>query len=168
MNGVLLKQVIRSSCDAIVLAHGTSHKARPCPFIQILSRFYPDFISILSRFYLDKRSWTVLKSFLSSSIATVLIYSTVVVVTYINALVVRVFLPIGKNSYGQAWEAFTNYVCIFWHFSTTYVPSCFHFWGHSTTTWTEFCHFLTSPCMDSFYTLSVEKNIHFLTPILST
>ena len=26
-------------------------KARPCPFIQILSRFYPDFIQILSRFY---------------------------------------------------------------------------------------------------------------------
>ena len=24
-------------------------KARPCPFIQILSRFYPDFIKILSR-----------------------------------------------------------------------------------------------------------------------
>ena len=26
-------------------------KARPCPFIQILSWFYPDFILILSRFY---------------------------------------------------------------------------------------------------------------------
>ena len=25
----------------------------PCPFIQILSRFYPDFIKISSRFYLD-------------------------------------------------------------------------------------------------------------------
>ena len=35
--------------------------------------------------------------------------------------------------------------------------------GHSTTTWTEFCHFST-PCVDSFYTLSVDKNIHFLTP----
>ena len=35
--------------------------------------------------------------------------------------------------------------------------------GHSTTTWTEFCHFLT-PCVDSFYTLSVDKNRHFLTP----
>ena len=29
-------------------------KARPCPFIQILSRFYPDFILILSKFYPDK------------------------------------------------------------------------------------------------------------------
>ena len=28
-------------------------KARPCPFIQILSRFYLDFILILSRFYPD-------------------------------------------------------------------------------------------------------------------
>ena len=28
-------------------------KPRPCPFIQILSRFYPDFIQILSRFYPD-------------------------------------------------------------------------------------------------------------------
>ena len=37
--------------------------------------------------------------------------------------------------------------------------------GHSTTTWTEFCHFLTPPpCVDSFYTLSVDKNRHFLTP----
>ena len=26
---------------------------RPCPFIQILSRFFPDFIQILSRFYPD-------------------------------------------------------------------------------------------------------------------
>ena len=33
---------------------------------------------------------------------------------------------------------------------------------HSTTTWTEFCHFLTpSPCVDRFYTLNVDKNIHF-------
>ena len=38
--------------------------------------------------------------------------------------------------------------------------------GHSTTTWTEFCHFLTPPpsCVDSFYTLSVDKNRYFLTP----
>ena len=44
--------------------------------------------------------------------------------------------------------------------------------GHSTTSWTEFFHFLTPPpCVDSFYTLSVDKNRHFLTPyplILST
>ena len=31
--------------------------------------------------------------------------------------------------------------------------------GNSTTTWTEFCHFV-----DSFYTLCVDKNRHFLTP----
>ena len=37
--------------------------------------------------------------------------------------------------------------------------------GHSTTTWTEFCHFFTPfPYVDSFYTLSVDKNGHFLTP----
>ena len=37
--------------------------------------------------------------------------------------------------------------------------------GHSTTTWTEFCHFLPpSPCVDSFYTLSVDKNRYFLIP----
>ena len=29
-------------------------KPRPCPFIQILSRFYPDFILILSKFCPDK------------------------------------------------------------------------------------------------------------------
>ena len=29
---------------------GKVHKCCPCPFIQILSRFYPDFIQILSRF----------------------------------------------------------------------------------------------------------------------
>ena len=29
-------------------------KPRPCPFIPILSRFYPDFILILSKFYPDK------------------------------------------------------------------------------------------------------------------
>ena len=29
-------------------------KPRPCPFIQILSWFYPDFILILSKFYPDK------------------------------------------------------------------------------------------------------------------
>ena len=46
-------------------------------------------------------TWHEPKSFLSSSIATVLIYSAVVVVTYINALVVRVFLLIEKNIYGQ-------------------------------------------------------------------
>ena len=46
--------------------------------------------------------------------------------------------------------------------------------GHSTTTWTEFCNFLTPPlpsCVDSFYTLSVDKKRHFFTPpplILST
>ena len=37
--------------------------------------------------------------------------------------------------------------------------------GHSTTTWTNFCHFLTPPpCIDSFYTLSVNRNRQFLTP----
>ena len=45
--------------------------------------------------------------------------------------------------------------------------------GLSTTTWTEFCHSLTTPppsawgfytVFDSFYTLSVDKNRHFLTP----
>ena len=35
--------------------------------------------------------------------------------------------------------------------------------GHLTTTWPEFCHFLP-PCVDSFYTLSVDKNRHFLPP----
>ena len=41
--------------------------------------------------------------------------------------------------------------------------------GHSTTTWTEFCHFLTPPpCVDSFYALSVNKRKqHFLTPASS-
>ena len=41
-----------------------------------------------------------------------------------------------------------------------------HVRGHSTTTWTEFCHFLVPPpsCVDSFYTLSVDKYRHFLTP----
>ena len=39
-------------------------------------------------------------------------------------------------------------------------------WGHSTTTWTEFGHFLTPPPLwvDSFYTLSVDQTRHFLTP----
>ena len=33
------------------------------------------------------------------------------------------------------------------------------------STWTEFCHFSTlPPCVDSFYTLSVDKNRHSLTP----
>ena len=38
--------------------------------------------------------------------------------------------------------------------------------GHSTTTWTEFCHFLMPPppCMGSFYTLRVDRNRYFLTP----
>ena len=39
--------------------------------------------------------------------------------------------------------------------------------GHSTTTWTEFCHSLNAPpppFVDSFYILSVDKNRHFLTP----
>ena len=35
--------------------------------------------------------------------------------------------------------------------------------GHSTTTWTEFCHF-DPPNAWTIYTLSVDKNIHFLTP----
>ena len=40
--------------------------------------------------------------------------------------------------------------------------------GHSTTTWTEFCHFLTPPpppppYVDSFYSLSVDKSRQFLT-----
>ena len=35
--------------------------------------------------------------------------------------------------------------------------------GHSTTTWTECCHFLTPPCVDSFYTMNVDKNRHFYT-----
>ena len=40
--------------------------------------------------------------------------------------------------------------------------------GHSTTTWTEFWP-PPSPFMDSVYTLRVDKNRHFLTPlILST
>ena len=42
--------------------------------------------------------------------------------------------------------------------------------GHSTTTWTEFCHFWP-PLRGQFYTLSVDKNRYFLTPsplILST
>ena len=30
-----------------------SYKVRPCPIIQILSWFYPDFIQILFRFYPD-------------------------------------------------------------------------------------------------------------------
>ena len=39
--------------------------------------------------------------------------------------------------------------------------------GHSTTTWTEFCHFLTPPpCVHSLYTLNVDKDRHFLTPHL--
>ena len=54
-------------------------------------------------------TWPEPKSFLSSSIATVLIYSAVVVVTYINALVVRVFLLIEKNIYGQA-SSDKNYI----------------------------------------------------------
>jgi hypothetical protein len=33
--------------------NGGIYKCCPCPFIQILSRFYPDFIQILSRFYPD-------------------------------------------------------------------------------------------------------------------
>ena len=51
-----------------------------------------------------------------------------------------------------------------------YMLECRLLRGHSTTTWTEFCHFRTPlPCVDSFYTLSVDKNRHFLTPlILST
>ena len=38
--------------------------------------------------------------------------------------------------------------------------------GHSATTWTEFCYFLTpSPLsVDRFFTLSVDKNRQFLTP----
>ena len=37
--------------------------------------------------------------------------------------------------------------------------------GHSTTTWTKNFHFLPSPpCVDSFYTLSTDKNRYFLTP----
>ena len=39
-------------------------------------------------------------------------------------------------------------------------------WGLSTTTWTEFCHFWT--CVESFYTLSMDKKRHFLTPSLSS
>ena len=36
---------------------------------------------------------------------------------------------------------------------------CLFVRAHSTTTWTEFCHFLTPPpWVDSFYTLSVDKN----------
>ena len=35
--------------------------------------------------------------------------------------------------------------------------------GHSKITWTEFCFFSTPhPCVDSFYTLSMDKNRHFL------
>ena len=39
--------------------------------------------------------------------------------------------------------------------------------GHSTTTWTEFCHFWPPPpewTVLSFYTLIVDKNRHFLIP----
>ena len=36
-------------------------EARPCLFIQILSRFCPDFIQVLSRFNLDQKTWTGLK-----------------------------------------------------------------------------------------------------------
>ena len=39
--------------------------------------------------------------------------------------------------------------------------------GHSTTTWTELCHFLPPPlpCVDIFYTLSVDKKkIYFCPP----
>ena len=39
--------------DSIAMS-GLTFKPRPCPFIQILSRFYPDFILILSKFYPDK------------------------------------------------------------------------------------------------------------------
>ena len=38
------------------------------------------------------------------------------------------------------------------------------FRGHSTTTRTKFCHFFTPPASTVFYTLSVDKNRHFLTP----
>ena len=39
---------------------------------------------------------------------------------------------------------------------------CVHFRGHSTTTLTEFCHFLTPPpCVKNFCTLSVDKSRHF-------
>ena len=40
--------------------------------------------------------------------------------------------------------------------------------GHSTTMWTEFCHFLTPPlpCLDSFYTLSVDKNRIFFVHVV--
>ena len=39
------------------------------------------------------------------------------------------------------------------------------FWySHLTTTWTEFCHFLTPQCVDSYYTLRVDKNRHFCFP----
>ena len=43
--------------------------------------------------------------------------------------------------------------------------------GHSTTTWTEFCNFWTPlPCVDSFYTLSVDKKFFWPPPplIMST
>ena len=40
--------------------------------------------------------------------------------------------------------------------TVTYIHM-FYLGGNSSTTWTEFKHFLTpSPCVDSFYTLSLE------------
>ena len=41
---------------------------------------------------------------------------------------------------------------------------CVYNRGHLTTTWTGFGHFWPPPCVDSFYTLSMDKNRHFLTP----
>ena len=41
------------SCQKFFPILKRMQKCRPCPFIQILSEFYPDFIQILSRFYTD-------------------------------------------------------------------------------------------------------------------
>ena len=38
--------------------------------------------------------------------------------------------------------------------------------GHSTTTWTEFCHFLTPLCVDSLYTL--KNGVHYSLNLISS
>ena len=48
----LAKSMVDVSARELLLLH-VLLKARPCPFIQILSWFYQDFIQILSRFHLD-------------------------------------------------------------------------------------------------------------------
>ena len=70
----------------------------------------------------------------------------------------------------------TKYKLIFYYWSKielnlfSYLLPVFTARRHSTTTLTEFCHFLTPlpPCVDSFYIMGGEKNRHSLTLILST